>query len=151
MRQLASSLDRLGPAVPVVLRVVLGGLFVWHGLDKFDAGIDMVEGAFAGWGVPAASIAAPAVSVLEVVGGIALIAGVATRLVALALAAVMVGAIAYVKADLGVISTAPMPGAELDLALLAGLVVLAVQGPGSLSVDGALRFEQQSTGSATAS
>lgn len=45
-------LDRFHPVVPLVLRVVLGGLFVWHGIDKFDAGIDMVKQMFTMWGVP---------------------------------------------------------------------------------------------------
>lgn len=37
--------------------------------------------------------------------------------------------------DLGIISDEPMLGAELDLALLAGLVSLVFLGPGSVSVD----------------
>lgn len=37
--------------------------------------------------------------------------------------------------DLGITSDEPMPGAELDLALLAGLVSLVFLGPGSVSVD----------------
>jgi len=42
-----------------------------------------------------------------------------------------------VRTDLGVISTEPMPGAELDLGLLAGLVALMAIGPGLLSIDAA--------------
>ena len=55
----------------------------------------------------------------------------------------MLGAILYVKADLGIISSEPMPGAELDLAYLAGLVaVFAAHGVGRLSLDAILRLEQ---------
>jgi uncharacterized membrane protein YphA (DoxX/SURF4 family) len=101
MHQMCSTLNRLRPAVPLVLRVVLGGLFVWHGIDKFDAGIDMVEGMFRSWDVPAPALAAPAVAVIEIVAGAALILGFATRIAAILLSVVMVGALIYVKQDLG--------------------------------------------------
>lgn len=42
MHQFCSTLNRYRPAVPLVLRVVLGGVFLWHGIDKFDTGISMV-------------------------------------------------------------------------------------------------------------
>jgi putative oxidoreductase len=141
MQQVSSTLNRFRPAAPLVLRVVIGGLFVWHGIDKFDAGIEMVEGMFRLWGVPAPALAAPAVAVIEIVAGLALIAGLATRLAAILLGAVMVGSLLYVKQDLGIISSVEMPGAELDLALLAGLVALVFLGPGRLSVDHALGLE----------
>jgi putative oxidoreductase len=135
MRQMMQMFDRLRPAVPLVLRVVLGGLFVYHGVDKFDGGIDMVEQMFDSWGVPAPGLAAPVTAVVEIVAGMALIVGLCTRVAASLLGIVMVGALLYVKADLGIISSEPMPGAELDLGLLAGLLALVAFGPGSLSVD----------------
>jgi putative oxidoreductase len=141
MHQLCSTLNRLRPIAPLVLRVVIGALFVWHGIDKFDAGMEMVEGAFRSWGVPAPALAAPAVAIIEIVAGAALIVGFATRIAAILLSLVMVGAILYVKQDLGIISSQPMPGAELDLALLAGLVALVFLGPGKYSVDDAIGLE----------
>jgi putative oxidoreductase len=135
MHQLCSTLDRGRPAAPLILRVVLGGLFIWHGIDKFDAGISMVEEMFTMWGVPAAGLAAPLVALVEIVGGIALVLGLATRMAAMLLSVVMIGALIYVKQDLGIISAGPMPGAELDLALLAGLIALVVLGPGRFSLD----------------
>jgi uncharacterized membrane protein YphA (DoxX/SURF4 family) len=141
MQQVCSRLNRYSSYAPLVLRVALGVVFVWHGLDKFDAGISMVEGAFTGWGVPAPAITAPLTAVLEIVAGIALILGLMTRLAALLLGFVMIGAIVYVKGDLGLISSAPMPGAELDVALLAGLVSLVLTGPGSLAVDPRIGIE----------
>ncbi|MDH5290614.1 MAG: cytochrome c biogenesis CcdA family protein [Acidimicrobiia bacterium] len=68
-------------------------------------------------------------------GGLALIAAIGTRLAAMALGVVMLGAIVFVTADLGLISSEPMPGAELDLAYLAGLATLVAFGPGRLSAD----------------
>lgn len=142
MHQLCSTLDRGRPAAPLVLRVVLGGLFIWHGIDKFDAGISMVEEMFTMWGVPAPGLAAPLVAIVEIVGGIALVLGLATRVAAMLLSVVMIGALIYVKQDLGIISSGPMPGAELDLALLAGLVALVVLGPGRFSLDDRLGVER---------
>ena len=142
MHQLCSTLDRGRPAAPLVLRVVLGGLFIWHGIDKFDAGISMVEEMFTMWGVPAPGLAAPLVAIVEIVGGVALVLGLATRVAAMLLSVVMIGALIYVKQDLGIISSGPMPGAELDLALLAGLVALVVLGPGRFSPDDRLGVER---------
>jgi uncharacterized membrane protein YphA (DoxX/SURF4 family) len=115
--------------------VVLGGLFVYHGYDKFDGGIGMVQDMFDMWGVPAADLAAPATAIVEIVAGAALIIGLGTRVAATMLGVVMVGALLYLKTDLGIISAEPMPGAELDLALLAGLVTLMAIGAGRLSID----------------
>lgn len=141
MKQMIQTYDRLRPAAPLVLRVLLGVVFVYHGLDKFDVGTDMVEQMFDGWGVPAPGLAAPAVAVLEIVAGTALIAGLLTRVAATLLGLLMIGALLYVKTDLGIISSEPMPGAELDLALLAGLFTLMAIGPGALSIDAAAGFD----------
>lgn len=127
--------DRIRPAVPLVLRMVIGGLFVYHGYKKFDDGLGMVEEMFDMWGVPAAALTARLTAVVEIVAGLALIVGLGTRIAAVALGVVMIGALWYVKRDLGVISTEPMPGAELDLSLLAGLVAIMGLGPGPMSVD----------------
>ncbi len=134
-------LNRLQPLAPLVLRIVIGALFVWHGIDKFDTGIPMIQDMFTMWGVPAPGLTAPLSAIIEIGAGAALIAGIGTRLAALALSVVMVGALMYVKADLGVISSEPMPGAELDLALLAGLVAVVVLGPGRYSLDEKLGIE----------
>jgi len=141
MHQICSTLNRGRPVAPIVLRLVIGGLFIWHGIDKFDAGISMIEDMFTMWGVPAPGLAAPLTAVVEIVAGILLVVGLGTRVAAMALSAVMIGALIYVKQDLGIISSVPMPGAELDLALLAGLVAVIVLGPGRLSLDHQLGIE----------
>lgn len=141
MHKMCSTLNRFRPVVPLVLRVVLGGLFIWHGIDKFDAGISMVKDMYTMWGVPAPGLTAPLTAVIEIVGGAMLVFGLATRMVAMVLSIVMVGALLYVKRDLGIISTDPMPGAELDLAYLAGLVALMILGPGPISIDDKIGLE----------
>ncbi len=141
MHNAIRQLNRFQVLAPLALRIVLGSLFVWHGIDKFDAGISMVEDMFTMWGVPAPGLTAPLSAIIEIGAGVALITGLGTRLASLLLGAVMIGAIMYVKADLGVISSEPMPGAELDLALLAGLVAVVVLGPGRYSLDSMFGIE----------
>ena len=50
--------------------------------------------------------------VIEIAAGAALLVGLATRLAAMLLAVVMVGAIIDVNTELGIISSQPMPGAS---------------------------------------
>lgn len=137
MKALNRTLGRYASFGPVMIRVVLGGLFLLHGIDKFQGGISGVESFFASSGVPAAALAAPLTAVAEVVFGIALIIGLYTRISALVLSVVIVGAIIFVKADAGILGSS-----ELDLAYLAGLVGLIVLGPGRLSVDEVLDTDE---------
>ena len=60
-----------------LLRIVVGIVFVMHGQQKlFEMGVGGVGGFFASLGVPAPQLAAVVVSLLETVGGVALILGV---------------------------------------------------------------------------
>lgn len=146
MKQTIQMFDRLRPAVPLLLRVVIGGLFLYHGFKKFDDGIAMAKLMFDMSGVPAPDLAAPLTAVVEIVAGAALIVGLGTRVAAALLGIVMIGALLYVKTDLGIISTETMPGAELDLALLAGLVALMATGAGSVSIDAATGLDPTTAG-----
>ncbi len=76
-----------------------------------------------------AALSAPLVAVAEILLGLALIVGLATRLSALLLAGIIVGAIIWVKNE------SILGGAEQELAYLAGLVGLVLLGPGRLSAD----------------
>jgi len=129
MKTLNHALGRLGSYGPLIIRLILGVLFVLHGWDKFDTGLSNVEGFFASSGVPAAALTAPLVAIAEIVLGLALIAGFATRIAALLLAGIMVGAIIWVNNE------SILGGAELELAYLGGLIGLVFLGPGRLSVD----------------
>lgn len=132
MRSFNAALGRLASFGPLIIRVVLGGLFVLHGIDKFRTGIGNVEGFFASNDVPLPGVTAPVTAVLEIVLGAALIFGLFTRLSALILTGVMIGAILWVKApDI-------LGSSELDLAYMAGLLALVVLGPGRFSADEAM-------------
>jgi len=136
MHSLNTNLGRLASFAPTILRVVLGVLFVYHGIDKFDTGMSNVEGFFDSQGVPLPGFTAPLTAVLEIVAGIALIVGAYTRVAATVLAAVIVGALIFVKLDGDFLG-----GSELDFTYLAGLVALMLLGPGRLSVDEAMKLD----------
>lgn len=141
MTRFNTALSRISSLAPLVLRLAIGGLMTYHGIDKLRGGIDGVEAMFTMMDVPAPALTAPLVTALEIIGGFALLAGIGTRLAAASLAGVLTGALLFVKTDLGIISSGPMPGAELDIALLAGLVALLLLGPGNVSADRAVGLE----------
>ena len=120
-----------------ILRVIAGFLFAAHGWQKFNEfTIAGTQASFAKMGVPAAEVAAPIVATLELVGGIALILGVLTRVFAALLALDMLGALFLVHASAGVFVAAG--GYELVLLLAAGAAAIALAGAGRLSADAAL-------------
>ena len=117
----------------MVLRVVVGIVFAMHGGQKlFVMGIPAVSGFFTHLGVPLAHVSAVLVTLVEFLGGIALILGLGTRWAAILLALDMAGAIFFVHGKNGFLL--PM-GFEFVLTLLAANVALALAGPGAASVD----------------
>ena len=64
----------------LILRITLGAIFFIHGVVKFQGGIENTAGWFESLGLPGAT--AYGVALLEIIGGILLIIGLATRLVA---------------------------------------------------------------------
>ncbi|MDQ0730258.1 DoxX family protein [Arthrobacter sp. B1I2] len=119
------------------LRIVLGFLFAAHGWQKFNEWtIAGTQASFAKMGIPAADLMAPAIAALELAGGIALILGILTRVVAALLVLDMLGALVLVHAPAGVF--AAKGGYELVLLLAAAAFTLALTGAGRLSLDRAL-------------
>lgn len=138
--------DRLAPYAPTILRVTLGVIMAVHGWQKLTGmtpegfGTNML----AGLGVPVPVVFGWLVTLVELVGGIALVLGFASRIAAGANALVLIGATLLVKSDVGLIAPigAQLPGAELDLALVALAVGVVILGPGRLSIDRATGVDE---------
>src|SRR5687767_5123554 len=107
-------LTRLAPYAGTVLRIAMGVVFIAHGMQKFDAGVDGFAGFLTSLNVPLPELMKWVVPLLEVGGGILLILGLATRVVAVLFALEMVGTILLVKLDAGLIGEGGT-GAEIDL------------------------------------
>ncbi|MBT2567539.1 DoxX family protein [Arthrobacter sp. ISL-85] len=119
------------------LRIVLGFLFAAHGWQKFNEWtIAGTQASFAKMGVPAADVMAPAIAVLELAGGVALVLGILTGVVSALLVLDMLGALFLVHAPAGIF--AANGGYELVLLLAAASFALALTGAGRLSLDRAL-------------
>jgi putative oxidoreductase len=112
----------------LLLRVVLGIVFLAHGVSKFQGGIGNTAGWFDSIGIP--GFLAYAVGTIEVVGGIALILGIGTRVVSLLLGIIMLGAIFTVNLPAGFLE-----GYVLDLVLLVLAAHLVLNGSKLLSLE----------------
>ena len=113
-----------------VIRVAVAAVFINHGRQKlFVYGFAGVTGAFTQMGVPFPGVMGPLIGVLEFFGGIALVVGFLTRLLGVAFACDMLGAIFLVLLKKG------FSGFELEFLLLAASVALFLTGAGRFSVD----------------
>jgi putative oxidoreductase len=133
---------------PIPLRIILGIAFMVHGAPKlFSAEAHrQFEGMLGQLGVPAPQLMSWVVGLVEFGGGLAIALGLFTWLAAGLLAVDMIVAALLVHAPQGFANVQitgmsdrgpifGMPGYELNLVYLAGLLALLVGGPGPLSVD----------------
>jgi putative oxidoreductase len=132
---------------PLPLRILLGIAFMYHGAPKlFAEGHAGFQGMLGQLGVPLPALMSWVVAIVEFFGGIALIIGAATWLVSLLLAIEMLVAMFLVHLPhgfsfmqiTGMTDKGPvfgMPGAEVNLLYLAGLLALFIGGAGPVSVD----------------
>lgn len=137
-----TALPATAPWGIALLRVVAGIIFVMHGQQKlFEFGIGGVTGMMTGLGVPAPELMAIVVTLVELVGGIALILGAFTRIAAVLIAIDMLTAMALMHWPNGFFAS--NGGYELVLALAAIGVTLALTGPGALALDHRLPMERR--------
>jgi putative oxidoreductase len=128
--------DRLRSPLLLVLRAFIGWQFFETGWGKLH-GIDKVVSFFTSLGIPAPTLNAYFVSTLECVGGLMLLVGLFSRLIAIPLSINMI--VAYVTADREALMNVfknpdGFTGATPFLFLLVSVIVLAF-GPGVFSVD----------------
>jgi putative oxidoreductase len=137
LRQLA----RYESAAPLLLRLGIGLTFFFAGLSKVLGGTDRVAGFFGSLGIPLPGLMGPFIAYLELIGGLALIVGVLTRVFSLLLAGDMLVALLLVggpKALQAPNLAAGFTDARVEWLLLLGSLALALLGAGLLSVDAAL-------------
>lgn len=126
----------------LILRVVLGAIFIVHGWPKLNPRGPMKgPGGFAGFleqmGVPLPVFFGWLVALLETVGGGLLILGLGTRILALGFVIDMAVAIFLVKWRMqkARFMDQQKGGWEFELALMAQSLALALMGPGGISID----------------
>ena len=122
--------QRTAPYAATLLRLTLGAAFLAHaGLKIFVFTPAGTAQFFESVGVP--GFVAYLTMLAEVVGGLALIAGLYTRVVALALTPVLIGAIATVHGHNGFFFNNPNGGWEYPAFWIVALVVQALLGGGA--------------------
>ncbi|MDR7075878.1 putative membrane protein YphA (DoxX/SURF4 family) [Neobacillus niacini] len=117
----------------VIVRAVLGLTFFIHGLSKFQGGITNTVGFFDSIGIP--GFMAYVVALIELIGGIALIVGLGTRIVSILFALIMAGAIFSAKLSLGFLGNGQMAGYELELILLVISIYFVLADKSQISLD----------------
>jgi len=129
----------------LLIRLMVGGVFLSEGIQKFLFPEELGPGRFAKIGLPAPGVLAPFVGVVEIVCGLLVLLGLATRLVAVPLVIDMLVAIATTKIPIllhrGVWAMAHE--ARTDLAMLLGALFLLLVGAGPLSLDAWLAARQR--------
>jgi len=129
--------DGTAQASVILVRLLVGWVFLSEGVQKFLFPAALGVGRFAKIGIPAPHFFAPFVGVVEIVCGLLVIVGFLTRLAAIPLAIDISVAIATTKIPMlakdGFWGT--MHEARTDLCMLLGSLFLIAVGSGRLSLD----------------
>jgi len=126
---------------PLPLRVVAGIIFIVHGGQKlFVYGIGGFAGALSQMGIEPAMFWSVIVTLVEFLGGIAVLIGLFTRWAALLLAVDMAVAVVVVHFPKGFFTS--QGGFEFPLTLLGVCLSLLLSGAGPFSLDGLLGRER---------
>src|SRR5215470_5442633 len=140
-----------GPKSTLLLRLMAGGVFFWEGLLKFVYANQGV-GRFTKLGIPFSHFTASFIGTLEIVGGLLLLTGLATRLIAIPFVAEMIVAILSTKISL-YLGTSPLPlppappqvgfwavlhEIRSEYAQMLTVMFLLLNGPGQWSLDAVL-------------
>jgi putative oxidoreductase len=128
------------PRSVLLVRVLVGAVFLSEGLQKFMFAGEAGAGRFAKIGLPSPEFLAPLVGGFEIVCGTLLLLGLFTRLAALPLLTIMGVAIYTTKIPLFVNSGfwKMAHEARTDFCMLLGTLFLLMVGAGAWSVDARL-------------
>jgi uncharacterized membrane protein YphA (DoxX/SURF4 family) len=142
------------PASVILIRLVVGGVFLSEGIQKFLYPAENGVGRFTKIGIPAPEVMAPFVGVVEIVCGALILIGLLTRLAAIPLIIDMLVAILSTKIPILLgqgfwgfsLRNLPYYGfwgmaheARTDFAMLLGSIFLLIVGAGAWSLDARLR------------
>ena len=130
-------LSSSAPAAVVLIRLMVGAVFLSEGLQKFMFPDQLGAGRFAKIGLPSPELLGPLVGTFEIVCGSLVLLGFATRLAVIPLLAIMAVAIATTKwpmlAERGFWTMAHEARTNWSMSL--GSLFLLIVGAGSWSVD----------------
>jgi len=141
-------LGSTAPSATVLVRAMVGWVFMSEGIQKFLFPAALGAGRFAKIGIPAPEFFGPFVGVVEIVCGASLIVGLLTRLVSIPLLIDIIVAIATTKIPMLSKSGfwATMHEARTDFCMLLGLIFLIIVGSGTLSFDDRLSHQRDRHG-----
>jgi putative oxidoreductase len=137
-----------GPKSTLILRLMAGGVFLWEGLLKFVY-VNQGIGRFTKLGMPFPHFTASFVGGLEIIGGLMLLCGLMTRLIAIPFIIEMIVAMLSTKISM-YLGTSPLPlppsppqigmwavlhEIRSEYAQLLTVVFLMINGPGKWSLD----------------
>ncbi|MEW2585576.1 DoxX family protein [Streptomyces virginiae] len=133
------------PAATVLIRLYVGAVFLFEGIQKFLYPDQLGTGRFDKAGIPAPGFLAPLDGIFEIVCGALILAGLLTRLATLPMIVNMLGALLITKLPIlwgDALLFAGKSGwwdfiheSRTDLAQLCGSLFLLVVGAGAYSVD----------------
>ncbi|MBN20359.1 MAG: DoxX family protein [Bdellovibrionaceae bacterium] len=130
--QIGSLLGKIYPVLPLLTRLILGYVFFTSGWGKFGD-LQGVTQYFESIGIPAASIQAPFVAGLELIGGTCIALGVFTRIFSILLIGVM--KVAIWTAILGDLSSYTDLLSTSEFLYIILFAWLTFQGPGPISIE----------------
>jgi uncharacterized membrane protein YphA (DoxX/SURF4 family) len=135
------------PAVTLLVRLLVGWVFLSEGIQKFLFPDALGIGRFVKIGIPAPHFFAPFVGVVEIVCGSLVILGLLTRLAAIPLLIDISVAILTTKIPMLAKSGfwAAMHEARTDYCMWLGALFLLIVGAGSLSLDARLSHGESRT------
>ncbi|OLE14543.1 MAG: DoxX family protein [Acidobacteria bacterium 13_1_20CM_4_56_7] len=135
--RLSSLIDSCAPRSTILVRLLVGWVFLSEGIQKILFPATLGVGRFTKIGIPAAHFFAPFVGVVEIVCGTLLIVGLLARLAAFALLVNISVAILMTKipmlAKVGFWAT--MHEARTDVCMWLGSLFLVIVGAGPWSLD----------------
>jgi uncharacterized membrane protein YphA (DoxX/SURF4 family) len=142
------------PNATILIRLVVGAIFVAEGIQKFLYSEELGAGRFARIPIPNPDMVAPFVGIVEIVCGLLVILGLLTRIAAVPLITVMLVALFTTKVPILLgqeflafsVRKLPYYGfwgfmheSRTDLAMLFNSIFLLIVGSGGFSLDAVLR------------